>query len=156
LSDASPNAASEAPYPISGIVKNQWVSVNIPMSYFKNIVGFNATKFIQFKFGTVALTPGTVYFDNLYFSLTNPALGTQNFETSKVSMYPNPAKNSVTIDANGSIEKVSIYNILGQEVLTKKPNSNSTTIQTSSLQKGTYIVRSTIDGKTTTSKLIKE
>lgn len=143
-------------YPISGIVKNQWVPVNIPMATFKAISGFNPAKFIQFKFGTATPIPGTVYFDNLYFSLTNPALGTLTFETSKVNLYPNPVKNSVTIDANGSIEKVSIYSILGQEVLSKKPNSNSTTLQTSSLQKGTYIVRSTIDGKTTTSKLIKE
>ena len=156
LSDASPSAAFEASSTISGIVKNQWVPVNISMATFKNIVGFNATKFTQFKFGTTTPTPGTVYFDNLYFSLTNPALGTESFQAPGVKMYPNPAKNSVTIDANGSIQKVTIYSILGQEVLTKKTNSNSATIQTSSLPRGTYIVRSTVDGKTSTSKLIKE
>jgi hypothetical protein len=40
--------------------------------------------------------------------------------------------------------------------MSKSPNSNSTTLQTSALQKGTYIVKSTIDGKTATSKFIKE
>ena len=143
-------------YNIPGIVKNQWVSVNIPMSTFNAIVGFNATKFIQFKFGTAELTPGTVYFDNLYFSLTNPALGTEKFETSKMSLYPNPVKNTLNIEAKGSIERVAVYSILGQEVMSKSPKSNATTLQTSGLQKGTYIVKSTIDGKTSTSKFIKE
>jgi hypothetical protein len=156
LSDASPSAAFEASSTIPGIVKNQWVPVNIPMATFKAISGFNAAKFIQFKFGTATPTAGTVYFDNLYFSLTDPALGTQNFETSKVSLYPNPVKNTLNIEAKGSIERVAVYSILGQEVMSKSPKSNSTTLQTSGLQKGTYIVKSTIDGKTATSKFIKE
>jgi hypothetical protein len=146
----------EAIYPVQGIVKNQWVSVNIPMSFFKGFPQFKPAQFQQFAFKTAAPTPGTVYFDNLYFSLTDPSLGTSKFETSKVSLYPNPAKNTVTIDANGSIDKIAVYSVLGQEVISKSPKSNSTTIQTGSLQRGTYIVRSTVDGKTSTTKLIKE
>jgi hypothetical protein len=146
----------EAIYNVPNIVKNQWVGVNVPMSAFTQFPAFKATNFVQFKFDVAATIPGTVYIDNLYFSLTNPALGTESFQASKVRMYPNPAKNSVTIDANGSIERVAVYSILGQEVLSKSPKSNSTTLQTSSLQRGTYIVRSTVDGKTSTSKLVKE
>jgi hypothetical protein len=41
-----------------------------------------------------------------------------SFETAKVMMYPNPVSNVLTIEAN--IENVSIYNILGQEVLAQK------------------------------------
>ncbi len=150
------DAPFEAIYNIPGIVKNQWVSVNIPMATYKSIAGFNAAKFIQFKFGTLEAIPGTVYFDNLYFSLTDPSLGTSKFETSKVSLYPNPVKNTLNIEAKGSIERVAVYSILGQEVMSKSPKSNATTLQTSGLQKGTYIVKSTIDGKTATSKFIKE
>jgi hypothetical protein len=40
--------------------------------------------------------------------------GTTNFEVSNVKMYPNPVKNNLTIEAN-STERVSVYNILGQE-----------------------------------------
>lgn len=143
----------EAIYNVPGIQQNKWVSVNIPIS---NFTGFNPAQFQQFLFNTAAPTPGTVYIDNLYFSLTNPALGTQNFETSKVRMYPNPVKNTLNIEAKGSIERVAVYSILGQEVMSKSPKSNFTTLQTSGLQKGTYIVKSTIDGKTSTSKFIKE
>ena len=146
----------EAIYTIPTIVKNQWVSVNIPMSEFTKFPAFKATNFFQFKFDTAGSTPGIVYYDNLYFSLTNPALGTPTFETSKVSLYPNPVKNTLNIEAKGSIERVAVYSILGQEVMSKSPKSNFTTLQTSGLQKGTYIVKSTIDGKTSTSKFIKE
>ncbi len=154
----SGNPTFEAIYDIPNITRNQWVGVNVPMSVFTNNPSFKATDFFQFKFDVAAATPtaGTVYIDNIYLSLTNPALGTESFQASSVKMYPNPAKNVLNIDSNSTIEKVSVYSISGQEVLSKKPNSNSTTLQTSGLQRGTYIVRSTIDGKTTTSKLIKE
>lgn len=83
-------------------------------------------------------------------------LSTAKFDTSNIKMYPNPVKNSLTIDANSSIQKVSVYNILGQEVMTVSPKSNSATLQTSSLQKGAYMVQTEIDGNISTSKIIKE
>ena len=83
-------------------------------------------------------------------------LSTTKFQTSSVKMYPNPVKNTMTIESNTSINKVSIYNILGQEVMSKSPKSNITTLQTTSLQKGAYVVKTDIDGVISTSKIIKE
>ncbi|MGO4818417.1 T9SS type A sorting domain-containing protein [Flavobacterium sp. W22_SRS_FP1] len=83
-------------------------------------------------------------------------LGTTKFEISNVKMYPNPVKNNLTIEANSTIERVSVYNILGQEVLTTRPSANAATLQTSNLQKGIYIVKTEIDGKVSASKIIKE
>ena len=79
-----------------------------------------------------------------------------SFIISEVKMYLNPVSNQLSIDANGEIQKVSVYNLLGKEVLTKKPNSNNTTLQTSGLQKGVYIAKATIDGKESTSKFTKK
>ena len=97
-----------------------------------------------------------VYIDNVYFSKTVSNLSVANFEISKVIMYPNPVTNYLTIEANSAIEKVSVYTVLGQEVLVKSPKSNSTTIQTSQLSKGVYIVKTAVDGKVTTTKMVKE
>jgi hypothetical protein len=83
-------------------------------------------------------------------------LGATKFEVSNVKMYPNPVKNNLTIEANSTIERVSVYNILGQEVLTTRPSANTATLQTSNLQKGIYIVTTEIDGKVSASKIIKE
>jgi hypothetical protein len=96
---------------------------------------------------------GTYLVDDIQFA---GALSTAKFETSSVKMYPNPVRNTLTIDANSSIQKVSVYNILGQEVMTASPKSNSATLQTSALQKGAYMVRTEIDGSTSTNKIIKE
>jgi hypothetical protein len=71
-------------------------------------------------------------------------------------MYPNPVKNTLTVEANSNIQKVSIYNVLGQEVMAKSPKSNAATLQTGSLQKGVYMVKTEIDGNVSTSKIIKE
>ena len=84
------------------------------------------------------------------------SLGTSKFEASSVKMYPNPVKNTLTIEANGSIDNVSVYNILGQEVMSVSPKSNSATLQTNDLQKGVYMVTTDIEGNISTSKVIKE
>ena len=136
------------------LVKGSWQSVKVPLSVF-TAKGFNKTNFLQFKLGTESdLYTKIVYFDNIYFSKT--PLGTSKFETSSVKMYPNPVKNTLTIEANSEIQRVSVYNILGQEVLKASPKSNSATLQTNELQKGVYMVTTEIDGKLSTSKVVKE
>ncbi len=96
----------------------------------------------------------TTYFDNLYFWKT--ALGVAKFDASGIKMYPNPVKNTLTIDANSAINRVSVYNVLGQEVMKVSPKSNTVTLQTNELQKGVYMVTTEIDGKISTSKVVKE
>ena len=71
-------------------------------------------------------------------------------------MYPNPVQNTLTIEANSEIQRVSVYNVLGQEVLSRSPKSNSTTLQTNDLQKGVYMVTTEIDGNISSSKIVKE
>lgn len=94
----------------------------------------------------------TYYFDDVTFGAP---LATNQFETSKVRMYPNPASNRLTIEAKSSIEKVSIYNVLGQQMLTKNPKSQSTTLDISNLQNGVYVVTTTIDGKVASTRIVK-
>ena len=76
-------------------------------------------------------------------------------ETNEISyiMYPNPANEgaSVIIKATEKIEKVEVINILGAKALT----TNSNTIITSDLAKGTYIVNIQFsDGRQADNKLI--
>ncbi|RTY85706.1 T9SS type A sorting domain-containing protein [Flavobacterium sp. RSP15] len=128
-----------------------WNSYDIPLSEFSGLT----TKGHIAQLVMSGAPAGTVYIDNVYFSKTISTLGIANFETSQVRMYPNPATNYLTIEANSTIENVTVYNILGQEVLVRSPKSNSTTIQTSDLQKGVYIVKMAVDGKVSTAKMIK-
>jgi hypothetical protein len=96
---------------------------------------------------------GTYLVDDIKFA---GVLSTAKFDASNIKMYPNPVRNTLTIEANSAIQKVSVYNVLGQEVMTKSPKSNAATLQTGSLQKGVYMVKTEIDGNVSTSKIIKE
>ncbi|MBF2708043.1 carbohydrate binding domain-containing protein [Flavobacterium soyangense] len=129
------------------LVAGSWLQIDVPV---------NLTAFTGFKeFGITSNLNNKLWYDNLY-AYKGTALGTNKFQTSSVKMYPNPVKNTLTIDANSSINKVSVYNILGQEVMKASPKSNSVTLQTNELQKGVYMVTTEIDGKVSTSKVIKE
>lgn len=57
-----------------------------------------------------------------------------------VSIYPNPVKNDLNIVSKEKIEKVDIYNVVGQKVLTQTQLNNNS-ISVSQLAKGTYILK---------------
>ena len=71
-------------------------------------------------------------------------------------MYPNPATNVLNIESSSTIEKVTVYNVLGQQVLSEIPNKALVTLDVSNLQVGVYVVKTTIDGNVSSSKFIKE
>lgn len=129
------------------LVAGSWLQIDVPV---------NLAAFTNFKeFGITSNLNNKLWYDNLY-AYKGTALGTDKFETSSVKMYPNPVKNTLTIEANSEIQRVSVYNILGQEVLKASPKSNTATLQTNELQKGVYLVTTEIDGKMSTSKVVKE
>lgn len=96
----------------------------------------------------------TYYFDDIKFSDTT--LSATNFNNFKSVLYPNPATNQLTIEAKETIEKVAIYNLLGQEVMNKNSNQNRATLSISGLPNGIYLARITIAGKENIQKFIKE
>ena len=134
------------------VVLNTWTSVNIPMSYFTNL-GFNPATWFQYKFDVLSATPGIVYIDNIYFT-SNP-LTVASFEASQIKMYPNPASSNLTIEALDNIEKVSVYNMLGQEVLMATPMLQTVSLDISNFEVGVYIVKTSSNGKTASSRFIK-
>lgn len=129
------------------LVAGSWLQIDVPV----NLATFTGFK----EFGITSNLNNKVWYDNLY-AYKGTALGTQKFQTSSVKMYPNPVKNTLTVEANSEIQRVSVYNILGQEVMKASPKSNTATLQTNELQKGVYMVTTEIDGKLSTSKVVKE
>jgi hypothetical protein len=140
------------------LVKGSWQSVNVPLSFFVN-KGFTKSTFFQYKLGTTSdLVSKIVFFDNIYLSY-NPGtvLNNTNFAASTVNMFPNPTSDNVTITSKTEIETVSIYNVLGQEVMKNTPKSDSVTINIADFQAGVYLVKTTTtDGISTSSRIIKK
>jgi hypothetical protein len=148
----SSGQGNETPYTLTPTVVG-WNSFDIDVNTTNYPAPVALNDIIQIKLDAVN-GPTTTYFDNLYFY--KAALGVAKFDASGVKMYPNPVKNTLTIDANSAINRVSVYNVLGQEVMKVSPKSNTVTLQTNELQKGVYMVTTEIDGKTSTSKVVKE
>jgi len=141
---------------------NGLVPVPTPGTWYSFDTAFTADDLVKLaanptmhEFGITSNLNNAVWYDNLYIH-QNTTLGTNKFQPSSVKMYPNPVKNTLTIEANSEIQRVSVYNTLGQEVLKASPKSNTATLQTNELQKGVYMVTTEIDGNLSTSKVVKE
>jgi hypothetical protein len=85
----------------------------------------------------------------------NISLSKADFENSAISLYPNPTNNIVNFSTFETIERITIYNILGQEVFSKEVNSNEFKLDISDYSSGTYIAKINSNGKSKSIKLIK-
>ncbi|HSD13671.1 MAG TPA: T9SS type A sorting domain-containing protein [Flavobacterium sp.] len=83
-------------------------------------------------------------------------LSSASFNAQNLKVYPNPVKDILTVSNDGEITSAAIYNLLGQEVLAKAINANEDTIDVSSLQSGTYLIKVTSDNAVKTLKFIKK
>ena len=81
---------------------------------------------------------------------TCPSLGLDENNQLNISIYPNPTKEYLNIDCS-SLESISIYNILGKELI--KETSNR--IKVSSLSKGVYFIKVSDGINSSTKKFIK-
>ena len=90
----------------------------------------------------------------------NQFLNVKNFDNqNSIIAYPNPFTNQLTIEANEPINKVEIYNLLGQKVkniVFNNPTKNTVNIELSELAQCNYIAKVTSERSVNTFKLIKK
>jgi hypothetical protein len=92
----------------------------------------------------------------LYKNNLNSPLGVLNFNnTIDVSYFPNPAKDFVNFEAYNSIEKISIYNVLGEVVLKENIYDQNYKLDISMLTTGSYFIKLEYKNQVKTFKLIK-
>jgi len=134
-------------------VQGSWNSYHIPLSNFTGLT--NRSKIAQLILSSVPAGTGTLFFDNVYFSSVN--LNSTSFiNGSKVKLYPNPTSNILNIESVGTIQNISIYNVLGQEVMNKLTNETLVSLDVSGLNAGVYVIKTVIDGTVSSTKFIKE
>ena len=83
-------------------------------------------------------------------------LSNGEFDKSNFTFYPNPVKDILNLSYSQNITNVSVYNLLGQKVLEKNINSNSTQVNMSEFASGSYLVKVTSENQTKTIKVIKK
>ncbi|WGD35270.1 T9SS type A sorting domain-containing protein [Olleya sp. YS] len=102
----------------------------------------------------VGSAPGAIY---SFTTEADPALSIDEFDANTFSIYPNPAKNEISIKTDISFDSVAIYNQLGQRVL--QLNSDKlidNTINISDLNSGIFFMKIKSNDKEQTIKFIKE
>ena len=71
-------------------------------------------------------------------------LSTASLENEQITMYPNPATDIISLRFDDiSKLKVTIYDVIGREILSKLLEKSNKNIDISSLGSGTYIVQIT-------------
>ena len=70
--------------------------------------------------------------------------------------YPNPVDNTLNMTAQNNIEKISITNVSGQEVIKLNPDKTQTQVDMSSLPNGIYFVKAQVNGEVTAFKIVKK
>lgn len=87
-------------------------------------------------------------------TVVDPSLGLANNQMSAIVLGPNPAEDLVTIQANTSDFKVTIYDMLGHQVLWQHM-VNQNQLNVSALNKGMYLVEINVEGKLIQQRLMK-
>lgn len=83
-------------------------------------------------------------------------LSTQTYLSNNFIVYPNPTSNVINFNSELIITSISIFDILGKEILYKNGNSNNETIDISNLNSGIYFTKLFFEnGTTATQKIIK-
>lgn len=77
-------------------------------------------------------------------------------EITEISYSPNPVSSVLNINAENTIETVVVYNLTGKAVMEINTNSSSTSVDMSSLSKGTYFVKAKIKDTVSTFKVVKQ
>lgn len=154
ISQSGMNSTS-TPYQISGTNYSNQIGVNLYSSLvIKNdgsLYGAGQNHVGQLGDNTLVNKPTII-------SIACPTtLGTSSFvESTAVSLFPNPVKNTLNISVGGNseIQNSAIYNVNGR--LIKNQNSNVTSIDVEDLTSGLYFLQVVVDGKSEVKKFVKD
>ncbi|MDO6597188.1 T9SS type A sorting domain-containing protein [Oceanihabitans sp. 2_MG-2023] len=107
--------------------------------------------------GAVPVSPTASRTEGTFDIIADVTLSTADINANGLAFtyYPNPVSSALTLKAQKDIDNVSVYNMLGQEVLRTAPNAVDTEISMENLQSGAYFVKVTIGGVTETVRVLK-
>jgi hypothetical protein len=83
-------------------------------------------------------------------------LGTETNTLEGFMLYPNPVNDRLHLNALDTINDISIYNLLGQEVMNSRPEVSNTEVDMSNLPTGMYVVKVKVGEQLGTYRIVKE
>src|SRR5690606_17266513 len=112
---------------------------------------------VQYGFSVTGLNGNPAHLaSNGFATVTAAPLARENFEAAALRAYPNPATDFITFSAAASIESVTLYNTLGQAVLSQKASSREARLDMSALPTGLYVAQLYVSGRPATIRVQKQ
>ncbi|OJX50002.1 MAG: hypothetical protein BGO88_09665, partial [Flavobacterium sp. 38-13] len=119
------------------------------------------------KVAITGQTPGATLYIRVYeysndsvgsfgISAYDASLTTTTFKDNNFRAYPNPVVDVLNLSYTQEISNVSVFNLLGQQVLTKTIGATDASVDMSSLAGGTYLVKVAVGDQIKTIKVIKQ
>ncbi|NGX84282.1 GEVED domain-containing protein [Aequorivita sp. KMM 9714] len=99
--------------------------------------------------------PGSNYGQTEDYTIEVGLLGVNENSLVGFSFYPNPTSDMLSLNSANNIESVTIYNMLGQKVLSTNIDATTSEISLAGLNTGTYILEVTVKGQIGTYRVIK-
>lgn len=97
----------------------------------------------------------TFLVDLMVFPIIDGGVGLSATELDALSyVYPNPAKDEVMIASSIKMNKVEIFNMVGQKVYETNVNGNSTTVNVSNFTSGSYVAKIYSESGVATKKVV--
>ena len=93
---------------------------------------------------------------NFQIAAYSPTLAAESFDENGFTAFPNPVVDYLHLSYSQLISKVKIYNLLGQEVISRAGNSNQLVIDMSNLPSGTYLAKMETGDGVKSVKLLKQ
>jgi len=142
-------------------------NINLPFEDANNdgYVVFKIKTLPTLALGDSFSNTASIYFDFNYPIVTEPAvttfaeLGTKDFDFNNYfTLYPNPANGVLNITSKQNIElqSISIYNVLGQMVVSVPNAKGVNGVDVSNLSNGNYFIKVVSDKGTSNAKFIKQ
>jgi len=88
--------------------------------------------------------------------LVPATLGIKNHTMVSLKYFPNPVSDVLTLSNDNEISEVTVYNFMGQKVMTQSPNSQQTSINLSGLLPSAYLIVVFSEGIKAAFKVIKK
>jgi endoglucanase len=136
------------------LVANQWVSLDIDITALGGSVLGNLTRSDVAQLH-ITSNLNNAWYDNLYLH-KGTLLSTNEFSKASFTVSPNPTNSQwhvKTIDQN--ITNITVFDILGKQVVSLNPNSAEAVIDATNLKDGLYLATISTANGSQTVKLIK-
>jgi len=119
-----------------------WIQATVDLSSY---VG-NANCKLSFEY--TGNDGAALYLDDIDIDMTADV---ENHSNVEIEIYPSPANNTLNINYN-DMQKIEVYNIVGQKIYSKEVSSNNTAINTTKFENGTYVLSITTTNQAVVSK----